>query len=143
MVTEKQILERWRTLTPEKQQQLLEFLEELQSMPECTEPETEYIPQTPLAKKLPNTNNNPLHPGNENKSKPFGSVDFGNTKSGMKEISREHVEYIHYNPVRHGLARSPKDWEFSSFHRYVREGLYDIGWGEGEEIRFAEGIGNE
>jgi putative transposase len=39
---------------------------------------------------------------------------------------RRHVEYIHYNPVRHGLVRAPKDWEYSSFHKYVREGKYDV-----------------
>ena len=40
-----------------------------------------------------------------------------------------HVEYIHYNPVRHGLAERPRDWPWSSFHRYVRSGYYDINWG--------------
>ena len=40
-----------------------------------------------------------------------------------------HVEYIHYNPVKHGLVQAPKDWEYSSFHRYVREGIYDVEWG--------------
>jgi putative transposase len=55
----------------------------------------------------------------------------------------QHVEYIHYNPVKHGLVRTPRDWEFSSFHRYIRDGLYDRCWGEGEEIPFLEGIGNE
>ncbi len=34
-----------------------------------------------------------------------------------------HVEYIHYNPVRYELAKAPKDWEYSSFHRYVQEGF--------------------
>ncbi|MBO3464305.1 hypothetical protein G7B40_012515 [Aetokthonos hydrillicola Thurmond2011] len=52
MVTEEQILERWRKLTPQKQQQVLEFVEELQSQPEGVEPESEYTPQTPLAKQL-------------------------------------------------------------------------------------------
>jgi putative transposase len=45
------------------------------------------------------------------------------------QLSREEVEYIHYNPVRHGLARATKDWEYSSFHRYVREGKYGVMWG--------------
>ena len=40
-------------------------------------------------------------------------------------------------------VRSPKDWEYSSFHRYVRKGLVDVNWGEGEEIHFVGGIGNE
>lgn len=52
MAREEQILERWRTLTPEKQQQVLEFVDSLQSASNETEPESEYIPQTPLAKKL-------------------------------------------------------------------------------------------
>ncbi|MBR8839295.1 MAG: transposase [Stigonema ocellatum SAG 48.90 = DSM 106950] len=55
-----------------------------------------------------------------------------------------HVEYIHYNPVKHGLVKSPKDWEYSSFHRYVREGIYDVGWGAEEKILFNQSIiGNE
>lgn len=40
-----------------------------------------------------------------------------------------HVEYIHYNPVKHGLASCPKDWRWSSFHRYVRLGAYPLDWG--------------
>lgn len=52
MAGEEQILERWRTLTPKKQQQVLEFVDSLQFEPNETKPEAEYIPQTPLAKKL-------------------------------------------------------------------------------------------
>ena len=54
-----------------------------------------------------------------------------------------HVEYIHYNPVKHGLAKAPKDWEYSSFHRYVQAGVYDEMWCAGYEISFADHIGNE
>jgi putative transposase len=35
-----------------------------------------------------------------------------------------HVDYIHFNPVKHGLVRRVRDWEHSSFHRYVREGRW-------------------
>ena len=56
---------------------------------------------------------------------------------------QNHVEYIHYNPVKHGLVTAPKDWEYSSFHRAVRQGMYDIMWGAGEEIIFDDDIGNE
>ncbi len=55
----------------------------------------------------------------------------------------KHVEYIHYNPVKHGLVTAPKDWEYSSFHRYVRAGLYDEFWGSDGEIPFDPRIGNE
>ena len=46
-----------------------------------------------------------------------------------------HINYIHYNPVKHGLVASVKDWPWSSFHRFVQEGLYDENWGS-EEIEF-------
>ncbi len=54
----------------------------------------------------------------------------------------QHVEYIHYNPVKHGLVKAPNDWPYSSFFRDVRRGIYAEGWGAGREIVFADGIGN-
>ena len=54
-----------------------------------------------------------------------------------------HVEYIHYNPVKHGLVAAPKEWEYSSFHRYVQAGLYDERWGAGVEMSFNPETGNE
>jgi putative transposase len=45
---------------------------------------------------------------------------------------RMHIEYIHYNPVRHELVKSPMDWPYSSFHRYVKQGLYPADWGTDE-----------
>lgn len=52
MAREEQILERWRMLTPEKQQQVLAFVDSLQSESNEVKTELEYIPQTPLAQKL-------------------------------------------------------------------------------------------
>jgi putative transposase len=43
---------------------------------------------------------------------------------------RAHVDYIHWNPVRHGLAASPAAWPWSSFRRFVTQGLYPAEWGE-------------
>lgn len=40
-----------------------------------------------------------------------------------------HVDYVHFNPVRHGHAGSAADWRFSTFHRYVRAGVYASDWG--------------
>jgi putative transposase len=40
-----------------------------------------------------------------------------------------HVDYIHFNPVKHGLVTRVCDWPFSSFHRYVRLGLLPHDWG--------------
>ena len=34
-----------------------------------------------------------------------------------------HVDYIHYNPVKHGLVTRVRDWPYSSFRLYVRRGI--------------------
>ncbi len=39
------------------------------------------------------------------------------------------VDYVHWNPRKHGLVARVRDWEWSSFHRFVREGEYGIDWG--------------
>ena len=39
-----------------------------------------------------------------------------------------HVDYIHYNPVKHGLVARVIDWPHSSFHRYVRHGILPMDW---------------
>lgn len=39
-----------------------------------------------------------------------------------------HFDYIHYNPVKHGLVECPRDWPFSSFHRWVDRGVYPPDW---------------
>jgi putative transposase len=40
-----------------------------------------------------------------------------------------HCDYIHYNPVKHGLVAAPGDWPFSTFHRAVSQGLCPADWG--------------
>ena len=42
---------------------------------------------------------------------------------------RHHVDYIHYNPVKHGLVSRVRDWPYSSFRLAVRKGWYDLDWG--------------
>ena len=40
-----------------------------------------------------------------------------------------HVDYIHFNPVKHGLASCVVEWPYSSFHQYVTRGMYAVDWG--------------
>jgi putative transposase len=42
-----------------------------------------------------------------------------------------HVDYIHINPVKHGHVERVADWPYSSFHRFVRLGIYPSGWSGG------------
>ena len=39
-----------------------------------------------------------------------------------------HMDYIHFNPVKHGHAPHPADWPCSTFHRCVAQGLYPADW---------------
>jgi len=39
-----------------------------------------------------------------------------------------HIDYIHYNPVKHGYVDNVVDWPYSSFHRHVRQGMCDSDW---------------
>jgi putative transposase len=39
-----------------------------------------------------------------------------------------HVEYIHFNPVKHGYAARPNDWPHSSFRSFVDKGRYPVDW---------------
>ena len=45
---------------------------------------------------------------------------------------RAHVDYVHFNPVKHGLTKRVCDWPFSTFHRYLERGVYTADWGGGE-----------
>ncbi len=42
---------------------------------------------------------------------------------------RRHVDYIHFNPVKHGLVPRVAEWPYSSFHRYVARGDLPADWG--------------
>jgi putative transposase len=39
------------------------------------------------------------------------------------------VDYTHWNPKKHGYVKRVRDWEYSTFHEFVRLGEYDIDWG--------------
>ncbi len=46
---------------------------------------------------------------------------------------QRHLDYIHYNPVKHGFAAAPADYEFSSFGFYLANDKYVINWGRDSE----------
>ena len=39
-----------------------------------------------------------------------------------------HMDYIHYNPVKHGWTKAAKDWPYSTFHQLVEKGVYPVDW---------------
>ena len=50
----------------------------------------------------------------------------------------KHCDYIHYNPVKHGLVSTPSDWRYSSFAEFVEKGVYGIEWGKSVPDRIAK-----
>ncbi len=54
------------------------------------------------------------------------------TLRDARDVER-HLDYIHYNPVKHGHVSHVADWPYSSFHRFVRLGVYPLDWGGGKD----------
>jgi len=52
-----------------------------------------------------------------------------------------HLNYLHYNPVKHGLVEAVKDWPYSSFHSYIKRGILSVEWGDerDDDIRWDVG----
>ena len=44
-----------------------------------------------------------------------------------------HMDYVHINPLKHGLVESVADWPYSTFHKLVKEGIYPNDWAGGNE----------
>jgi len=51
----------------------------------------------------------------------------------------KHIDYIHYNPVKHGLTARPFSWEHSSIHEY--KDYYGADWGVEEKPEFGDEYG--
>jgi len=56
---------------------------------------------------------------------------------------RNHCDYIHYNPVKHGYVQAPGEWPHSSFQRFVKAGLYDPAWASMQRPELPGDIGGE
>lgn len=56
-----------------------------------------------------------------------------------------HVEYIHFNPVKHGYVQRVKDRPYSSFHTHARQGLGPIDWAGGSDDGgiYGEALGHD
>ena len=46
---------------------------------------------------------------------------------------RAHMDYVHINPVKHGLVRRVAYWPYSTFHQLVQKGIYQQDWAGGNE----------
>ena len=55
---------------------------------------------------------------------------------------QHHIDYIHYNPVKHGYLERAADWPFSSLRNYINRGIVPENWGV-SGIEFPDDIGGE
>ena len=51
---------------------------------------------------------------------------------------RAHLDYLHFNPVKHGHVRRVADWPYSTFHTWVERGAYPLDWAGSD---YADGLG--
>jgi hypothetical protein len=68
--------------------------------------------------------------GNEEKTP--RAWNMATTIMGTFNDYNRHVNYIHWNPVIHGHVQNVIDWPYSSFHRYVKQRIYERNWGHNE-----------
>jgi putative transposase len=47
----------------------------------------------------------------------------------------QHVNYVHYNPVKHGYVEKAVVWKHSSIHRYIKDGIIDPNCGIAETFK--------
>jgi putative transposase len=52
-----------------------------------------------------------------------------------------HMDYVHFNPVKHGLVAHPAAWRYSTFHKCVALGLYDPAWSKPDRTTTPSGMG--
>ena len=57
-----------------------------------------------------------------------------------QEALNNNINYIHYNPVKHGYAKNLKDWKYSSFHKFVEDKFYDKNRGNSADIEYIKNL---
>ncbi|WP_203109121.1 REP-associated tyrosine transposase [Legionella bononiensis] len=78
-------------------------------------------------------------PSNQRGEYPLWQRRFWEHRIRDESDLQAHIDYIHFNPVKHGYVPSAKEWPYSSFHRYVRNGVLQENWGyDGVQGEFGE-----
>jgi len=58
-----------------------------------------------------------------------------------QEALNRHIDYIHYNPVKHDLIADPFKWNYFSLDQYYRNGYYSRDWGVKMKLRMEGNFG--
>ena len=57
-----------------------------------------------------------------------------------KDLNK-HIDYIHYNAVKHGIVANAIEWKYSSIHQYFEDELHSKEWGSTEKLSFVGDFG--
>jgi putative transposase len=83
-----------------------------------------------FSRKIPKTENSNKSRQRKNERGIWQRRFWVHTISNEEDL-RRHIDYIHYNPVKHGYVKCVSDWPYSTFHAYVKKGIYAHNWGAG------------
>jgi len=72
---------------------------------------------------------------------PFWQKRFWEHRIRDERDHENHLNYIHFNPVKHGYVASPKDWPWTTFHSFVKNGIYQAYWGS--DVAIPASVGKE
>jgi len=73
-------------------------------------------------------------PTNHRKEKSIWQRRFWEHTIRNEKDWRNHIDYIHYNPVKHGYVNHPNNWKYSSYKNALIKGWYDNNWGYFEPL---------
>ena len=55
----------------------------------------------------------------------------GPTRVRADNDLQRHIDYVHFNPMKHGYVKRVTEWPHSTFHAYVARGVYSVDWAGG------------
>jgi putative transposase len=77
----------------------------------------------------------------DNQKPPFWQNRFWAHLITDEKDYENHINYIHYNPVKHGLVEKASGWPWTSLHHMIEAGIFPTDWGE--QVHIPDGTGRE
>ena len=113
---------------------LPEHLHLLMALPEndCNYPTRLRLIKTKFSKALPKTETLTVS-RSKKKERGIWQRRYWEHEIRNQQDLNAHIDYIHFNPVKHGYVNKVGDWPYSSFHRYVAQGILPPDWADWED----------
>ena len=113
---------------------LPEHLHLLMALPEndCNYPTRLRLIKTKFSKALPKTETLTVS-RSKKKERGIWQRRYWEHEIRNQQDLNAHIDYIHFNPVKHGYVNTVGDWPYSYFHRYVAQGILPPDWADWED----------